>query len=413
MLARQAGLTKTYNLVFDPAVHDEDIAELRRIHEAIDEATVTAYGWDDLSTARPRLPPRRPRPALHDRPGAQREILDRLLELNHERYAEEVAKGLHDKKKARTAQDVEEVRRRGPVLMPPSPRRCEIRLREMRQRFSPRPALRVDPRGRDELRQPVADAADPLRAVDLPVVRPGTASPGSRASSRRRTPRARCGGTSHHDAGRSQPGCAQPRSRAATARRSPSGIVRVARPTSSGCPALFRTTGTTAASQHSIRSDSGESVPPKSSARGPGPVLQVLQPDQHVHVRAVSAALGHRRRGRVVQHVPAHVGECLGLPLAGGAVVVAGQRLRLRVDHGGDGVEHRSVVEPALQLSAAGGGAGQEQLVDLRRWPVVRLGAVLVQRLDQRECPRCAARTVCSRRSSPRSAPRPRPTARG
>jgi hypothetical protein len=36
-------------------------------------------------------------------PWAQREILDRLLELNHERYAEEVAKGLHDKKKARTA----------------------------------------------------------------------------------------------------------------------------------------------------------------------------------------------------------------------------------------------------------------------------------------------------------------------
>jgi hypothetical protein len=31
-------------------------------------------------------------------PWAQREILDRLLELNHERYAAEVAKGLHDKK---------------------------------------------------------------------------------------------------------------------------------------------------------------------------------------------------------------------------------------------------------------------------------------------------------------------------
>ena len=48
MLARQTGLTKTYNLVFDPIVHDEDIAELRKIHKAIDEATVCAYGWDDL-----------------------------------------------------------------------------------------------------------------------------------------------------------------------------------------------------------------------------------------------------------------------------------------------------------------------------------------------------------------------------
>lgn len=29
---------------------------------------------------------------------ARREVLDRLLELNHQRYAEEVAEGLHDKK---------------------------------------------------------------------------------------------------------------------------------------------------------------------------------------------------------------------------------------------------------------------------------------------------------------------------
>lgn len=32
---------------------------------------------------------------------ARREVLDRLLELNHQRYAEEVAQGLHDKKKAK------------------------------------------------------------------------------------------------------------------------------------------------------------------------------------------------------------------------------------------------------------------------------------------------------------------------
>ena len=173
MLARQTGLTKTYNLVFDPTVHDEDIVELRRIHEAIDRATITAYGWDDLLD---RLD-HGFHPAGRDLrytigPWAQREILDRLLELNHERYAEEVAKGLHDKKKARTARAPKTSRRRGPVLMPPSPRRCEIRSGKMRQRFSPRSALRVDPCGRDELRQPVADLADPLRGVDLPVVDP-------------------------------------------------------------------------------------------------------------------------------------------------------------------------------------------------------------------------------------------------
>lgn len=99
MLARQTGLTKTYNLVFDPTVHDPDIVELREIHQAIDEATVRAYGWDDLLDQLDHGF----HPAGRDKrftigPTAQREILDRLLELNHARYAEEVAKGLHTKK---------------------------------------------------------------------------------------------------------------------------------------------------------------------------------------------------------------------------------------------------------------------------------------------------------------------------
>lgn len=99
MLSRQSGLTKTYNLVFDQSCTDEDIVELRRIHKAIDEATVRAYGWHDLLDQLDHGF----HPAGRDTrytigPAAQREILDRLLELNHERYAEEVAAGLHDKK---------------------------------------------------------------------------------------------------------------------------------------------------------------------------------------------------------------------------------------------------------------------------------------------------------------------------
>ena len=34
-------------------------------------------------------------------PSARQEILDRLLELNHERYTAEVAAGLHDKKRGK------------------------------------------------------------------------------------------------------------------------------------------------------------------------------------------------------------------------------------------------------------------------------------------------------------------------
>jgi hypothetical protein len=110
MLARQTGLTKTYNLVFDPAVNDSDITELRVIHKAIDEATVRAYGWDDLLDSLDHGF----HPAGRDLrytigPDAQRDILDRLLELNHERYAEEVAKGLHDKKKPRTSKASEPI----------------------------------------------------------------------------------------------------------------------------------------------------------------------------------------------------------------------------------------------------------------------------------------------------------------
>ena len=96
MLARRAGLTKTYNLVHDPRCTDEDIAELREIHRKIDRAVARAYNWDDIDLDH----------GFHDTrqgvrytvgPVAQREILDRLLELNHERYAAEVAVGLHER----------------------------------------------------------------------------------------------------------------------------------------------------------------------------------------------------------------------------------------------------------------------------------------------------------------------------
>ncbi|WP_438388965.1 Eco57I restriction-modification methylase domain-containing protein [Actinopolyspora saharensis] len=103
MLSRDSGLTKTYNLVFDPECTDSDIVELRRIHREIDEATVRAYGWQDRIDAVGGLDHgfhpvgRETRYTIG--PAAQREILDSLLELNHERYQREVEQGLHDKKK--------------------------------------------------------------------------------------------------------------------------------------------------------------------------------------------------------------------------------------------------------------------------------------------------------------------------
>ncbi|MCO7191817.1 Eco57I restriction-modification methylase domain-containing protein [Pseudonocardia sp. McavD-2-B] len=100
MQSRRTGLTKTYNLVFDPEENDADLVELRRIHRDIDLAVLAAYGWGDID------PEHGFHPAGRDLrytigPTAQREVLDRLLELNHERYADEVARGLHEGKKRR------------------------------------------------------------------------------------------------------------------------------------------------------------------------------------------------------------------------------------------------------------------------------------------------------------------------
>ena len=100
MRTRQAGLTATYNLVHDQRCTDADIAGLREIHRAIDEAVVRAYGWDDLLAAGLNH-------GFHDTrqgsrytvgPMVRQEISDRLLELNYGRYAAEVKAGLHDKR---------------------------------------------------------------------------------------------------------------------------------------------------------------------------------------------------------------------------------------------------------------------------------------------------------------------------
>jgi methylase of polypeptide subunit release factors len=108
MVARQAGLTATYNLVHDQGCTDQDIAKLREIHWAIDEAVVRAYGWEDLLVAglHHGFYETRQGPRYTIGPEARQEILDRLLELNHERYAAEVDAGLHKNAKKRAVQDI-------------------------------------------------------------------------------------------------------------------------------------------------------------------------------------------------------------------------------------------------------------------------------------------------------------------
>jgi hypothetical protein len=96
MLRRQEGLTKTYNRFHDPNERAEDIATLRALHVDMDQAVAVAYGWGDLDLGH----------SFHETKqglrytiseAARQEVLGRLLTLNHQRYAEEVAQGLHNK----------------------------------------------------------------------------------------------------------------------------------------------------------------------------------------------------------------------------------------------------------------------------------------------------------------------------
>jgi hypothetical protein len=96
MLDKQQGLTDTYNHFHNRNDNSTDIEHLRKLHCDMDEAVKLAYGWDDLALDHGfHVTKQGIRFTIS--PEARQEILDRLLELNHRRYAEEDALGLHDK----------------------------------------------------------------------------------------------------------------------------------------------------------------------------------------------------------------------------------------------------------------------------------------------------------------------------
>ncbi|MGH7134940.1 MAG: type IIL restriction-modification enzyme MmeI, partial [Pirellulales bacterium] len=97
MVRTGLGLTKTYNRMHNPDDHDPSIDYLRDLHVELDHTVRNAYGWSDLELDHHHWEtPQGMRFTVS--PEAKDELLDRLLELNHQRYAAEVAAGLHDKK---------------------------------------------------------------------------------------------------------------------------------------------------------------------------------------------------------------------------------------------------------------------------------------------------------------------------
>jgi len=152
MVSNSEGLTSTYNRFHDPAETSSGPMELRRLHCEMDQAVLAAYGWSDVPTScgfgldyldteeDAQLPEdlqqriddgelffwdagdaldfqgqfqaygvitgRRKLPWRYRWPDAVRDdVLARLLALNAERYAEEVALGLHSKGGKKPAKD--------------------------------------------------------------------------------------------------------------------------------------------------------------------------------------------------------------------------------------------------------------------------------------------------------------------
>lgn len=121
MIKIQLGLTKTYNLfhtkeltvedVIKNSKQNEDVCEnayqdilkLRQLHKLMDNTVLKAYNWEDINLAHDFYEvdylPENDRIRFTISPEARKEILKRLLLLNHQIYKEEITQGLHDKKK--------------------------------------------------------------------------------------------------------------------------------------------------------------------------------------------------------------------------------------------------------------------------------------------------------------------------
>ncbi|NQW49797.1 MAG: hypothetical protein HQ465_01015, partial [Rhodospirillales bacterium] len=101
MVAREEGLTKTYNRFHDRGQNASDIVRLRELHAEMDDAVLRAYGWDDLADrAAPEFieqdadEGKTPKTRLDWPAEFKDEVLARLLALNAARAAEERAAGL-------------------------------------------------------------------------------------------------------------------------------------------------------------------------------------------------------------------------------------------------------------------------------------------------------------------------------
>jgi hypothetical protein len=85
---RGLGLTDLYNKFHNAAESAGDILELREAHTVVDRAAANAYGWTDIALGHDFFETKQG-VRFTIRAEARREILTRLMDLNHKRHAEE------------------------------------------------------------------------------------------------------------------------------------------------------------------------------------------------------------------------------------------------------------------------------------------------------------------------------------
>ena len=81
---------------------------LRELHKQMDETVLNAYGWEDINLAHDFYEvdylPENDRVRYTISPDARKEVLKRLLKLNHEIHEQEVKASLHAKGKSEKKQ---------------------------------------------------------------------------------------------------------------------------------------------------------------------------------------------------------------------------------------------------------------------------------------------------------------------
>jgi hypothetical protein len=117
MVARNEGMTKTYNRFHDRGETAADIVRLRELHAAMDRAVTAAYGWHDLADEAAPIFLDESNEDDHTYQGRlfwpsdfRDQLLSRLLAPNASRHAEEVRLGLAPGMKGRRRKKMRRVR---------------------------------------------------------------------------------------------------------------------------------------------------------------------------------------------------------------------------------------------------------------------------------------------------------------